>query len=69
MARSSVRPVTAFVLRVWREPGAHEENGGWRGSIRPLSATSTLADETEEKVFHGLENLPGVLRSLLDVDT
>lgn len=55
-----IRPAIAFVLRLWREPGAQEGDAGWRGQLRPLDTGET------ETYFQGLDNLPVALRHLLD---
>jgi hypothetical protein len=60
----SVRPIKAFVLRLWREPGAQEGDAGWRGLLRPLGAGDATTDENEV-VFLGLEELLDALRRLL----
>jgi hypothetical protein len=54
-----IRPAVAFVLRLWREPGAQEGDVGWRGQLRLLNAGET------ETYFQGLDDLPVALRQLL----
>jgi len=59
-----IRPMIAFVLRLWREPGNHAGDAGWRGLMRPLCAGAAEACENEV-TFHGLDNLLAALRPLL----
>jgi len=58
-----IRPVVAFVLRLWREPSAQEGDAGWRGLIRPLSAAAETGEN--DVPFHSLNNLLAALRPLL----
>ena len=55
-----IRPAVAFVLRLWREPGAQEGDAGWRGQLRLLDIGET------ETYFQGLDDLPVALRQLLE---
>ncbi|HEY67197.1 MAG: hypothetical protein DRI79_06130 [Chloroflexi bacterium] len=59
-----IRPLVTFVLRLWREPGDHVGDAGWRGLIRSLGTDAAKASENEV-VFRGLNNLPAALRPLL----
>jgi len=56
-----IRPMTALVVRLWREPGAPEGDAGWRGLVRPLDKEVNLDTIT----FHGLENLPSAVHRAL----
>ena len=57
-----VRPMLAFILRLWREPGAPQGSAGWRGLIRRLETKDKTSGEVP---FQGLDNLPKELRPLL----
>jgi len=61
-----IRPMRAFVLRLWHEPGDEESQAGWRGLVRPLDASDGAMRET---TFHGLDRLPDLVYALLTEPT
>ena len=59
-----LRPVKTFVVRLWLEPGTSEGHASWRGLVRTLETDAPPAQRSEI-AFHGLDNLPQALGSLL----